>query len=68
MRSMNRKQKKFQQIRNNEKSEISEISEISGQRDLSIDFLRKGLLHYQWESLMIEFKKDFTKDHDCPAG
>ena len=66
MRSMNRKRKKLPQIRNNEKSEISE------QRDLSIDFLRKGLLHYQWESLMIEFKKDFTKDftkeHDCPAG
>ena len=60
MRSMNRKRKKLPQIRNNEKSEISE------QRDLSIDFLRKGLL--QWESLMIEFKKDFTKDHDCPAG
>lgn len=65
MRSMNRKRKKLPQIRNNEKSEISEISE---QRDLSIDFLRKGLLHYLWESLMIEFKKDFTKDHDCPAG
>lgn len=64
MRSMNRKRKKLPQIRNNEKSEISEISE---QRDLSIDFLRKGLLHYQWESLMIEIKKDFTKDHDCPA-
>lgn len=62
MRSMNRKRKKLPQIRNNEKSEISE------QRDLSIDFLRKGLLHYQWESLMIEFKKDFTKDYDCPAG
>jgi hypothetical protein len=62
MRSMNRKRKKLPQIRNNEKSEISE------QRDLSIDFLRKGLLHYQWESLMIEFKKDFTKAHDCPAG
>ena len=62
MRSTNRKWKKFLQIRNNEKPEISE------QRDLSIDFLRKGLLHYQWESLMIEFKKDFTKDHDCPAG
>lgn len=62
MRSMNRKRKKLPQIRNNEKSEISE------QRDLSIDFLRKGLLHYQWESLMIEFKKDFTKAYDCPAG
>lgn len=62
MRSMNRKRKKLPQIRNNEKSEILE------QRDLSIDFLRKGLLHYQWESLMIEFKKDFTKAHDCPAG
>lgn len=61
MRSMNRKRKKLPQKRNNEKSEISE------QRDLSIDFLRKGLLHYQWESLMIEFKKDFTKGHDCPA-
>lgn len=61
MRSMNRKRKKLPQKRNNEKSEISE------QRDLSIDFLRKGLLHYQWESLMIEFKKDFTKAHDCPA-
>ena len=59
---MNRKRKKLPQIRNNEKSERSE------QRDLSIDFLRKGLLHYQWESLMIEFKKDFTKAHDCPAG
>ena len=62
MRSMNRKRKKLPQIRNNEKSEILK------QRDLSIDFLRKGLLHYQWESLMIEFKKDFTKAHDCPAG
>lgn len=62
MRSMNRKRKKLPQIRNNEKSEILE------QRDLSIDFLRKGLLHYQWESLMIEFKKDFTKAHDCLAG
>ena len=62
MRSMNRKRKKLPQIRNNEKSEISE------QRDLSIDFLRKGLLHYLWESLMIELKKDFTKAHDCPAG
>ena len=62
MRSMNRKRKKFLQIRNNEKSEISE------QRDLSIDFLRKGLLHYQWESLMIEIKKYFTKGHACPAG
>ena len=62
MRSMNRKRKKLPQIRNNEKSEILE------QQDLSIDFLRKGLLHYQWESLMIEFKKDFTKAHDCPAG
>ena len=61
MRSMNRKRKNLPQIRNNEKSEISE------QRDLSIDFLRKGLLYYLWESLMIEFKKDFTKAHDCPA-